>query len=118
MVRTFQDLIVWQKAHKLVLDIYRITRCFPDEEKYGVVSQIRRSAISVPANIVEGFKRKGKKEFCHYLTIADSSLEETKYHLLLCHDLAYIKNDNYVLLHEQCSEIGRMLTGSMRTLNK
>ena len=66
-MKTFKDLKVWQKAHMLVLEIYKITRNFPNEEKFGLTSQLRRSASSVPANIVEGFKRKSKRDYSHFL---------------------------------------------------
>lgn len=109
MIKTFRDLNVWQKAHKLVLNIYRITKDFPKEEKYGLVSQLRRSAASVPTNIVEGFKRKSKTDYAHFINIADSSLEETKYHLILAKDLGYISDKDLEDLSNMCDEVGRML---------
>ncbi len=69
VVKSFRDLIVWQKAHRLVLSIYKITSNFPDSEKFGIISQMRRAAYSVPANIVEGHARKSKKEFLHFFNI-------------------------------------------------
>ncbi len=83
MTKTFRDLKVWQKSHDLTLKIYRITGQFPSEEKFGIISQLRRTASSILTNIVEGFKRRSTKEHSHFLNIADSSLEETKYHLIL-----------------------------------
>jgi len=115
-VKTFKELKVWQKAHQLVLEIYKITRSFPKEERFGLVIQIRRSVSSIPTNIVEGFKRKSKKDFAHFLNIAESSLEETKYHLLLAHDLKYISNTVYNKLLKLCDEIGKMLNGLQRSL--
>jgi len=109
MIKTFRDLKVWQKAHSLVLNIYRITINFPKEEKYMLVSQIRRSAASVPTNIVEGFKRKSKKDYAHFINIADTSLEETKYHIILGKDLGYIAENDFNDLGRLCDEIGRML---------
>ena len=106
----FKKLKVWEKAHTLVLEVYRVTKSFPEEEKFCLTAQVRRSAVSICANIVEGY-RKTKKEFARYLDIAQGSLEETKYHLLLAHDLGYCdaKTANrYFLL---CDEIGRMLFG-------
>ncbi len=73
MIKTFRDLRVWQSAHSLVLEIYKITKHFPDEERYGLISQLRRSASSIPTNIVEGFKRKSKKDYAHFINIADAS---------------------------------------------
>ena len=87
--RTFGDLIVWQRAHALVLRIYEMTRRFPKEELYGLTSQVRRSAVSVPANIAEGFCRKSAPEKVRFLNIAHSSLEETRYYLILTQDLGY-----------------------------
>ena len=110
-MKTFQDLLVWQKAHKLVLEIYKITREFPRDEKFGIVAQIRRSVSSIPSNIVEGLKRKSRKDFAHFLNIADASLEETKYHLILARDLEYLSQMDYKRLNELSDEIGRMLCG-------
>lgn len=110
-MKTFQDLLVWRKAHEVVLEVYKLTRKFPQEEKFGIVAQMRRSASSIPANIIEGFKRKSRKDFTHFLNIADASLEETKYHLILAKDLAYIRPAAYEKLYYQCEEAGRMLCG-------
>jgi len=116
-METFKGLVVWQKSHNLVLEIYNITKKFPDEERFGLVSQLRRAIASVPTNIVEGFKRKGKREFSHFLNLADSSLEETKYHLILCKDLNYLENNKYLNLNLKCEEIGRMLSGLQKKIN-
>ena len=116
MAHTFKDIQVWQKAHKLVLDIYRITKGFPDSEKYGLTAQLRRSVASVPTNIVEGYKRKSDKDFAHFLNMADSSLEETKYHLLLAHDLGYLSKDEYEQSIMLADEVGRMLAGFQKRL--
>jgi four helix bundle protein len=75
--RTFQDLIVWQKAHQFVLGVYRFTKNFPKEEMYGLTSQLRRSAVSIPANIAEGFKKRGVTDKKRYFNIAQGSLEES-----------------------------------------
>jgi four helix bundle protein len=82
-MRNFKELKVWQKAHQWVLEIYRVTASFPLEERYGLVSQLRRSAASVPANIAEGRGRKSEREFARYLDIAAGSASETEYHILL-----------------------------------
>lgn len=109
MVKTFRDLRVWQKAHELVLAVYKFTKNFPVDEKYGLVSQLRRSAASVPTNIVEGFKRSSKKEYAHFINIADSSLEETKYHIILSADLGYLTENQVAELTNLCDQVGRML---------
>ena len=102
----FTDLIVWQMAHKLVLGIYRLTKTFPKSELYGLVSQMRRAAVSVPANIAEGFKRKSPADKSRFMNIAEGSLEECRYHLILTQDLGYGNSDEYI---QQVDEIGRML---------
>ncbi|MCB9077078.1 MAG: four helix bundle protein [Anaerolineaceae bacterium] len=85
----FQQLEVWQEAHKLTLLVYKITKAFPSEEKFGLVSQMRRAAVSVPANIVEGFKRRSQRDKLRFYNIAEGSLEEVKYFFILSKDLNY-----------------------------
>ena len=87
--RNFQDLIVWQKAHQFVLSVYRLSKSFPREELYGLTSQFRRAAISVPANIAEGFMKRGKADKVRFMNIAEGSLEECRYYLILTEDLGY-----------------------------
>ena len=117
-MKTFRELKVWEKSHQLVIKLYVITKKFPSDERFGLVSQLRRSASSIPTNIAEGFKKKSTKEFLHFLNIADCSLEETKYHLILSKDLSYISLSEYNSLEELCDEIGRMLNGLQNKLNK
>ena len=88
--KTFQDLIVWQKAHQFVLWVYRSTEVFPKQEMYGLTSQFRRAAISVAANIAEGFRKTGKPDKCRYMNISQGSLEECRYYLILSRDLGYL----------------------------
>jgi|SRR3989338_7393461 len=116
MAHTFKNIKVWQKAHELVLAIYKLTKVFPISERYGLTSQIRRSAASVATNIVEGYKRNSNKDFAHFLDIADCSLEETKYHLLLVHDLGYIDQKDHEDLLKKSDEVGRMLFGFRKKL--
>jgi len=106
-IRNFKDLKVWGKAHQLVIGIYSVTKHFPEGEKFGLVNQLRRSAVSICANIVEGYT-KSRKDFVRYLNIARGSLEETKYHLLLSKDLNYFCSKEYTKLWEQSDEIGKM----------
>ncbi len=87
--KTFEDLLVWQKAHQFVLAVYRLTQSFPREENYGLSSQFRRVAVSIAANIAEGFKKRGKADMLRFLNIAQGSLEESRYYLILVRDLAY-----------------------------
>ena len=87
--KTFEDLVVWQRAHQFVLAVYRVTRAFPREEVYGLTSQFRRAAVSITANIAEGFKKRGKADKLRYLNIAQGSLEECRYYVILTRDLEY-----------------------------
>jgi len=114
----FQDLKVFDEAHKLTLLIYKFTKNFPKSEAYGLTSQIRRSSASVAANIVEGNSRGHKKEFLQFLYLANGSLEETKYHLLLAKDLGYIDVNEYDLAHSQSEIVGKLLTGLINYCKK
>ena len=111
----FQDLKVWQKAHNLTLSIYQVTKNFPIDEKFGLTSQIRRSAVSICSNITEGY-RKSRRDFIRFLDISIGSLEETKYHLLLSKDLNYLKQSQYEELFTLTDEIGKMLYGLSQKL--
>ena len=113
--KTFEDLVVWQKSHSLVLKIYRLTQSFPRNELFGLVSQIRRSAVSVPANIAEGFRRKGKADKLRFFNISQASLEETRYYLILTNDLEYA--DSKQLLGD-LDEVGRILNAYMKSIGK
>ena len=87
--RTFQDLLVWRKAHGFVLEIYTLTAAFPKSETYGLTLQMRRAAVSIPANIAEGFRRRGTADKARFLNIAEGSVEECRYFLILVKDLGY-----------------------------
>ena len=87
--RTFQDLVVWQKAHHFALAAYALTAAFPKQEIYGLSSQMRRAAVSIPANIAEGFRRRGKPDKARFMNIAEGSIEECRYYLILAKDLGY-----------------------------
>ena len=104
--RTFRDLIVWQKAHQLVLALYRLTENFPKSEIYGLTSQLRRAAVSVPANIAEGFKKTGRADKARFMNTAQGSLEECRYYLILAADLGYGATDE---LYNQLDEVSRLL---------
>ena len=88
--KKFEDLAVWQKAHTLVLRVYKMTRGFPKEELFGLSAQMRRAAVSVPANIVEGFYRAGRSDKARFMNVAQSSLEELRYYFILSRDLGYV----------------------------
>jgi four helix bundle protein len=109
----FQDLIVWQKSHQLVLRVYRVTATFPKQEMYGLTAQMRRAAVSVPANIAEGFKRRGRADKARMLNVAQGSLEELRYFFILATDLGYLKQ---ALERDAIEEVARMLGAYTRTL--
>ena len=111
MADNFEKLAVWKKAHELVIEVYRLTKNFPSEEKYSLTDQVRRSAASVPTNIVEGNERQGKKEYLQFLYIAKGSLIETRYHLLLAKDLGYLKPGDYDSISSKSLEVAKMLNG-------
>ena len=111
--RSFEDLVVWQKAHAFVLNVYKITRQFPREETYGLTAQLRRAAVSVPANIAEGFKRRGRSDKARMMNIAEGSLEEARYYLRLANDLGY---GPITALTEDAAEVGRLLGSYARAL--
>jgi four helix bundle protein len=104
--KSFQNLIVWQKAHAFVLQVYAATRAFPKEELYGLTSQFRRAAVSVPANIAEGFRKQSKQDKARFLNISEGSLEECRYYLILAHDLCHLDKRS---LWELTEEVGRLL---------
>lgn len=110
----FEDLNVWQKAHALVLAFYKITKAFPHEEKFGLVSQMRRAGVSIAANIAEGFKKRGIRDKAHFYNIAQGSSEELRYYLILSKDLDYIEDNVRIL--EMTDEVGRMLYGLINSL--
>ncbi|MBN1863376.1 MAG: four helix bundle protein [Victivallales bacterium] len=87
--KTFEDLVVWQKAHQFVLAVYRLSKTFPRSETYGLSSQFRRAAVSIAANIAEGFRKRGKPDKLRFLNIAQGFLEESRYYLILVRDLGY-----------------------------
>jgi len=114
--RKFEDIKVWRKAHELVLLVYKLTRSLPREELFGLTSQMRRAAVSVAANIAEGFTRRGIKDKLNFYNTSESSLEELRYYFILCKDLGYIASNEEPLSRSE--EVGKMLAGwcdSIRT---
>jgi four helix bundle protein len=103
--RSFRDLVVWQKAHELVLAVYRLTESFPEREKFGLSHQMRRAAVSIPANIAEGFGKRTQAEKARFLNIAEGSLEECRYYLILVHDLGYGQTDPLTVTLEETSRL-------------
>ncbi len=117
-INSVEDLEVFKKAHLLTLNIYRITKGFPADEKYGLISQMRRAAASIPANLMEGGYRLHRKEFRQFVGISKGSTGEIKYYLFLANDLKYFSNEEYLQLKNETEEISKMLNGLANTLNK
>ena len=117
-VKSWNDLNVLNKAHELVLQIYEITKKYPNDEKYRLIDQICRAASSVPTNIAEGQGRKTKKEFIQFLTISRGSVEEVKYLLLLSKDLNFTSSEVYLELTDGYDQVGKMLNGLINSLRK
>jgi four helix bundle protein len=115
-MKDFRSLKVWEKAHQFALMVYRLTKSFPREEQYGLTSQLRRAAASVPTNIAEGCGRGSDPDFARFLQVALGSACECDYLLLLSRDLEYVSLDAHVELYESVSEVKRMLTGLIQTL--
>jgi len=115
-MRDFKELKVWEKSHKLCLLIYEITKQFPEDEKYGIISQIRRASASVPTNISEGCGRDSNKEFTRFLRIAGGSISEVEYLLILSADLEYIKQNEKQKLMSQVIVIKKMLFNLVKAI--
>jgi four helix bundle protein len=116
-VGDYKKLAVWQKAHQLTLGVYRITARFPKEEMYGLASQIKRAAASIPANIAEGSGRGRDAELVRFLRIATGSACELEYHILLAHELQFLDTTSYQQTNEQVTEVQRMLSGLIQSLS-
>jgi four helix bundle protein len=110
---SFRQLVVWQKAHAFVLATYAFSAAFPRNETYGLATQLRRAAVSVPANIAEGFKRRGKADKLRFLNIAEASLEEVRYYIVLAKDLSYGEHPSLASLAD---EVARLLATYVRTI--
>jgi four helix bundle protein len=108
-MQDYENLKVWSKAHQLTLDVYRTTRSFPDDERYGLISQVRRASASIGANIAEGCGRRGNPELVRFLHMAMGSASEVQYHLLLARDLNFLRAEQYSKLRAQVIEVKRML---------
>ena len=111
--RTFTDLLVWQKAHAVVLSTYRTSQTFPKQEMYGLTSQLRRAAVSIPANIAEGFRKRGRADKARFYNIAEGSIDEVRYYLILANDLGYTESTT---LLRSLDEVSRLLCAYAGTL--
>ncbi len=110
-IKTFKEILAWKKSHELVLEVYKLTATYPRHELFGLVSQSRRCSVSIPSNIAEGFKRRSKNDSIHFYNMAESSLEELKYQLLLAFDLKYISQSDYKRAMDLAEEVGRLING-------
>ena len=108
-MQDFRKLKIWERSHHLTLELYTVTASFPDGERYGLTSQIRRAAASVPVNIAEGAGRNTPADFARFLSIASGSASELHYHLILAHDLNLIHSDTFVKLEDELVQIRRMI---------
>jgi len=115
-MKDFRKLNVWEKAHLLAIEAYKVTSAFPKDELYGLTSQLRRACISIPANIAEGCGREGEAEFRRFLQIAFGSACELEYHILLARDLTFLKENDYEHLNTRVAEVKRMLTALIKKL--
>jgi len=111
--KSFEDLIVWRKAHQFVLEVYKLTSDFPQAELYGLTSQFRRAAVSITANIAEGFRKRGKADKARFLNTAQGSLEESRYYLVLARDLGYGGDSK---LNGLATEVGKLLGSYSKTI--
>jgi four helix bundle protein len=115
---TFRDLLIWQKSMSLVTEIYQLTNSFPKEEIYGLTSQIRRSAISIPSNIAEGYGRDGNKDYLKFLNVSISSLFEMQTQLEIAYNLKYINEIQFNKINEVSKEVERMLGSFIRKIRE
>jgi len=111
--RSFRDLLVWRKAHEFVLALYTFTAGFPRSETYGLSQQMRRAAVSIPANIAEGFRRRGKADKARFMNMAEGSVEECRYYLILANDLSYGDTGQITALLEEVSKLLNAYTGAI-----
>ena len=115
-VQDFKDLVVWQKAKELAIEIYRITTDFPRSEQFGLISQIRRAVVSIPSNIAEGYARQHTREFMQFLFVALSSAAELETQLIISKGLGYTKAESFDKVIDRLKEIQRMLNGLINSL--
>ena len=118
MLKNYKELKVWQKSYQLCLEVYKITKKFPKDETYGLISQIRRAAVSVPSNIAEGYGRKTTGEYIHALYIAYGSICELETQILISRDLDYIEPEAFNVLQREIGDVERMLKGLIKSLSK
>ncbi|NDV47534.1 four helix bundle protein [Paludibacter sp. 221] len=116
--KSFEELVVWQKSHEFVLSIYKITKNFPKEENFVLTSQLKRAAISISANIAEGYKKHGTKDKVRFFNISQGSLEECRYYLILARDIEYITLQEYEMLKNLLGSTSYMLNAYSKTIQE
>jgi len=116
-MRDFKKYAVWEQGHRLTLELYQLTKSFPKEELYGLVSQIRRAAVPIPANIAEGAAKSSEKDFARYLGISFGSASELEYLVLLSHELTLIQSHKYEVIHQEIVSIKKQLYHLINKLN-
>ena len=110
-IKSFEELIIWQEARKFANDIYKLTKKYPQEEMYGLISQMRRSAVSIMSNIAEGFDRRTTREFISFLVIARASISEVQNNLYISLDLNYINNEDFKIYYDYARKIAKLING-------
>ncbi len=114
MTRSFEDIMAWQKAHSFVLAVYKETKDFPEDDRFGLTSQFRRAAVSIAANIAEGYKKLSKADKLRFFNISQGSLEECRYYCILSRDLGYINEQTFMFLSEKNSDASYMLNSYIK----
>ena len=114
MTRSFEDIMAWQKAHSFVLAVYKETKDFPEDERFGLTSQFRRAAVSIAANIAEGYKKLSKADKLRFFNISQGSLEECRYYCILSRDLGYINEQTFMFLSEKNADASYMLNSYIK----
>ena len=117
-IKSYQDLIVWQKSVLLVTDIYTITKTFPQDERFGITSQLNRAAVSIPTNIAEGWGRETSKNYLQFLRISRGSIMEVQTLLIIAKNLNYISEEKFDILKNKTEEVGKILQGLIKSINE
>ena len=118
MTQSFKEVVAWQKAHAFVLETYKTCATFPNYERFGLCSQFQRAAVSIAANIAEGYRRTSMQEKLRFLNISQGSLEECRYYILLAYDLHYIDDNTYNIMNVSIEDVSRMLNAYYRGLKE
>ena len=117
-IKSYQDLIVWQKSVLLVTDIYTITKTFPQDERFGITSQLNRAAVSIPTNIAEGWGRETSKNYLQFLRISRGSIMEVQTLLIISKNLNYVSEEKFDVLRNKTEEVGKILQGLIKSINE